>query len=62
MDPERMVLTERERLFATAALNSSCLPIMSSNREHLWMFGFLIVRDLNTRSVDEDTDAGYMAT
>jgi hypothetical protein len=33
--PERMILTERERLFATAALNSSGLPIMSSNKEHL---------------------------
>ena len=33
--PERKVLTERERLFATAALNSSGLPIMSSNRVHL---------------------------
>jgi hypothetical protein len=29
------VLTERERLFATAALNSSGLLIMSSNKEHL---------------------------
>ena len=32
---EQMIFTERERLFATAALNSSGLPIMSSNNEHL---------------------------
>jgi len=36
IDWAQATLTERERLLVTAALNSSCLLIMSSNCEHLW--------------------------